>query len=118
MPERKFFMFDFKKKPVANDSAPFCYSFHVAPDGLMKYEVDFEWDKCNPKEVQELVKEILQMLTEKNVSFQTAMQLPSMLHEAIAGSAENHLTQMIFSPLLPDYDRADQSDDRNDQRDH
>lgn len=88
-----------------------CPEIYFLKNGLAKYELTMDEPKHNAQEVLDLANEIMQLMIRRGVTYQTAMQLPYVLHNKLKDFFLWRVCRTLLDPL-PD-DGHDQSDDGN-----
>lgn len=95
----------FKKKsessavsePTENRADRYPYSLNA--DGLNRYMLEFNYFNSSKPEVVSIVREIMELLSSKDIPFDVAMQIPTALHDYIELSYKYHALRALWDPL-------------------
>lgn len=107
-----------KKDICEKDTSNFSEEFPILPTcsltgGFYNHSLALDKDKPIPQETFDFAKEIMQIMAERKIPYQTAMYLPDALHCLLEMSFCHRVFTSFVMPLPEDGD--EQSDSRDDQ---
>ena len=107
-----------KKNVCEKETSKFSEEFPILPTcsltgGFYNHSLALDKDKPIPQETVDLAKEIMQIMAERKIPYQTAMYLPEALFCELEISFCHRVFTSVVRPLPEDGD--EQSDSRNDQ---
>lgn len=114
-------MFDFatKNSPKKNDAEEWREQFPTLPTcsvsgSFYDYHIGLHTDAPPPQEAKDLADELMQIMAERKIPYQTALYLPDLLYLRLRDSFDAEVFSRVVHPLA-EY-RYDQRDNRDDQR--
>ena len=114
-------MFDFaiKNSPKKNDAEEWRELFPTLPTcsvsgSFYDYHIGLHKDAPPPQEAKDLADELMQIMAERKILYQTALYLPDLLYLRLRDSFGAEVFSRVVHPLA-EY-RYDQRDNRDDQR--